>query len=63
MKDRVIKVIEDTLIRSSSSSSSSDNNNNAPPLNAMEALITAVIDENVHFDCMYFLLRRVSLIF
>ena len=46
MKDRVIKVIEDTLIRSSSS----DNNNNAPALNAMEALITAVIDENVHLD-------------
>ena len=61
MKDRVIKVIEDTLIRSSSSSS--DNNNNAPALNAMEALVTAVIDDNVHLDCMYFLLRRVSLIF
>jgi hypothetical protein len=58
----VIKVIEDTPILSSSSSS--DNNNNAPPLNAMEVLLTAVIDENVHFDCMYFLLRSgESLIF
>ena len=50
--EEVMRVIEDTLIRYSSS------DNNTPPLNVMEALITAAIDENVHLDCGYFLLRR-----
>jgi hypothetical protein len=50
--EEVLKVVEDTLVRYSSSS------NNTPPLNIVEALITAVIDDNVHLDCVYFLLRR-----
>ncbi|OEU06869.1 hypothetical protein FRACYDRAFT_252769 [Fragilariopsis cylindrus CCMP1102] len=50
-QDEVTKVIEDTLIRYSSS-------NNRPPFNIAEALITAAIDENVHLDCIYFMLRR-----
>jgi hypothetical protein len=50
-QDEVTKVIEDTLIRSSSSS-------NTPPFNIAEALIMAAIDENIHLDCIYFMLRR-----
>jgi hypothetical protein len=50
--EQVIEVVEETLIRYSSSS------NNTPPFNIMEALITAAIDENIHLDCVYFLLRR-----
>jgi hypothetical protein len=50
--EEILKVVEDTLVRYSSSS------NNKPPLNITEALMTAVIDDNVHLDCAYFLLRR-----
>ncbi|OEU10487.1 hypothetical protein FRACYDRAFT_271036 [Fragilariopsis cylindrus CCMP1102] len=46
-RDEVMKVIEDTLTRYSDT-----------PLNIVDALITAAIDENVHLDCVYFLLRR-----
>ena len=28
------------------------------PLNSVEALIVAAVDENIHFDCVYFLFRR-----
>jgi hypothetical protein len=45
----VMKIIEDTLIRDSSCPDNS-------PL--PDALITAAIDENIHLDCIYFLLRR-----
>jgi hypothetical protein len=48
----VMEVIEDTLVRSSSSDI------HIPSLNIMEALITAAIDENVHLDRVYLLLRR-----
>ena len=47
-------MIEDTFIRCYISSSSDD----TPPLNIFEALLSAAIDENVHLDCLYFLLRR-----
>ena len=43
----VMKVVEDTLIRYSDT-----------PINTTEALIMAAIDENIHLDCVYFLLRR-----
>jgi hypothetical protein len=46
-RDKVMEVVEDTLIRYSET-----------PLNISDALITAAIDENVHLDCVYFLLRR-----
>jgi hypothetical protein len=46
-RDVVMKVIEDTLTRYSDT-----------PLNIVDALITAAIDENVHLDSVYFLLRR-----
>ncbi|OEU10309.1 hypothetical protein FRACYDRAFT_247264 [Fragilariopsis cylindrus CCMP1102] len=43
----VMKVVEETLIRYSDTS-----------INTTEALITAAIDEDIHLDCAYFLLRR-----
>jgi hypothetical protein len=56
-RDEVMKVVDDTLIRYSSSSDN-DNDNDTPSLNIVDALITAAIDEKVHLDCVYFLLRR-----
>ena len=43
----VMKIVDDTLIRYSDT-----------PINVTEALIMAAIDENIHLDCVYFLLRR-----
>ena len=45
--DEVIKIVEETLARYSDT-----------PLNVIEALLSAAIDENSHLDCVYFLLRR-----
>jgi hypothetical protein len=56
--EKVMEVIEDTLIRYTSSSLNLDNNTTAPRLNIVDALLSAAIDENVHFDCVYFLMRR-----
>jgi len=61
-----MKVVEETLVRvySSSASDNNNNNNNPPPpppspqLNSMETILTAAIDDNIHVDCVYFLLRR-----
>jgi hypothetical protein len=50
-RDKVMKVVEDTLIRSSSSDST-------PRLIISEAIITAANDENIHLDCVYFLIQR-----
>jgi ankyrin repeat protein len=50
--EQVMEVVEDTIIRYSTSL------DNAPPLNMVEALINAAIDEYVHLDCVYFLMRR-----
>ena len=47
---QVMKVIEDTLIHYTSS----DNT----PINFVEALLIAAIDDNIHLDCVYFILRR-----
>ena len=47
------EVVEDFSIRYSSSSS-----DNSPPLNVVNALITATINENLHLDCIYFLFQR-----
>ncbi|OEU12758.1 hypothetical protein FRACYDRAFT_244031 [Fragilariopsis cylindrus CCMP1102] len=49
---QMIKMIEDTFIRCYSSL------DDTPPLNVVEALMTAAIDEDIHLDCVYFLLRR-----
>jgi hypothetical protein len=48
--EQVMEVVEETLIRSSSSDDT--------PINITQALLSAAIDENVHLDCVYFLLRR-----
>ena len=53
LRDEVMTVIEDTL---TSYSSFSDNNDTS--INTVEALVMAAIDENIHLDCVYFLLRR-----
>ena len=47
--DTVLKVIEDILIRYSTEGT---------PLHVVEALIPAAIDDNIHLDCVNFLLRR-----
>lgn len=44
----VMDVVEDTLARYS----------NIVPLNIFEALVSAAIDESVHRDCVYFLIKR-----
>ncbi|OEU18796.1 hypothetical protein FRACYDRAFT_237076 [Fragilariopsis cylindrus CCMP1102] len=51
-EEQVMKMIEDTFIRCYSSS------DDTPPLNVVEALMTAAVDEDIHLDCVYFLLRR-----
>jgi hypothetical protein len=48
----VIAGVEETLTRYNSCS------DNTSPLNIMEALVMAAVDENVHLDCLYFLLKR-----
>jgi hypothetical protein len=48
----VMNTIEEALIHSSPSDSIT------PPLNIVEALIMAAIDENIHLDCIYSLFRR-----
>jgi len=45
--DSTMKAIEDTLIRYSDT-----------PINIVEALVMAAIDENIHLDGVYFLIRR-----
>ena len=47
-KEQVMKVVDDTLGFYSGDT----------PINTTEALVMAVIDKNVHLDCVYFLLRR-----
>jgi hypothetical protein len=49
----VMNAIEETLTHCYSLSV-----DDSPPLNVVEALIMAAIDENIHLDCVYFLLRR-----
>jgi hypothetical protein len=46
--DTVMEVVEDILPRYSDTT----------PINIEEALLSAAIDENIHLDCVYFLLRR-----
>jgi hypothetical protein len=48
-----MEIVEDTLIRYTTSL-----DNHASPLNIVEALMKAAIDENVHLHCVYFLMRR-----
>ena len=45
--EKVMEVVEDTLACHSGT-----------PVNVTEALLSAAIDEEVHLDCVYFLLRR-----
>jgi ankyrin repeat protein len=47
--DEVMKIVDDTLTLHSDTTT---------PINVEDALITAAIDENIHLDCVYFLLQR-----
>jgi hypothetical protein len=50
-REKVLEVVEGTLIRYTSL-------DNTPTLNINETLIMAAIDEKIHLDCVYFLMRR-----
>jgi hypothetical protein len=56
-RDEVMNVIEDTLLHFQQRSDKDDDNSTGP-YNIVDALITATIDETIHLDCVYFLLRR-----
>jgi hypothetical protein len=47
--EEVMKILEDTLSTRLALTT---------PINVEEALIMAAIDENIHLDCVYFLVRR-----
>ena len=47
-REKVVKIIEDTLTYYHSDT----------PLNIADALLSAAIDDSIHLDCVYFLLRR-----
>jgi hypothetical protein len=51
-REKVITAMEETLLQHCRS------DDVAGPYNVVDALITAAIDENVHLDCVYFLLQR-----
>jgi hypothetical protein len=51
-RDEVMKVIVYTLLDYQRSHDSTG------PYNLMDALMTAAIEEYIHLDCVYFLLRR-----
>ena len=53
----VVKVIEETLVDHHHLNDDSDDDANGP-YNIVDALMTAAIDEDIHLDCVYFLLRR-----
>jgi hypothetical protein len=62
-REEVMNVIEETLLKFQQRSDDDDNNNNnnnnnTGPYNVVDTLITAAINENIHLDCLYFLLRR-----
>jgi hypothetical protein len=52
---RVMDIIEETLL---DFQRRSDDDNKNGSYNIVDALVTAAIDEDIHLDCVYFLLRR-----
>jgi len=52
----VMNVMEETLLDCQQRRRSDDDDTG--PYNIADALITAAIEEGVHLDCVYFLLRR-----
>ena len=57
--DRARNAIKDTLRDCQRRRSEEDNSNSTSrPYHIADALITAAIDETIHLDCVYFLLRR-----
>jgi hypothetical protein len=62
-RDEVMDVVESILLqfqqrRHVLNDGNSNKINNAGPYNVIDALLTAATDENIHLDCVYFLLRR-----
>jgi hypothetical protein len=59
-RDKVMKVVEESLLdfQQGSEGNSNSNTNKTGPYNVVDALLTAAIDENIHLDCVYFLMRR-----
>ena len=59
-RDKVMKVVEESLLdfQQGSDGNSNSNTNKSGPYNVVDALLTAAIDENIHLDCVYFLMRR-----
>ncbi|OEU11659.1 hypothetical protein FRACYDRAFT_244778 [Fragilariopsis cylindrus CCMP1102] len=55
--EKVMEIVEDTLVGHHHLNDDSDDDANGP-YNIVDALITACIDENIHLDCVYFLLLR-----
>ena len=58
----VEKVVEDTLLdcqrRRRRSEEDVDDSNTSGSYNIVDALVTASIDEDIHLDCVYFLIQR-----
>ncbi|OEU10899.1 hypothetical protein FRACYDRAFT_246774 [Fragilariopsis cylindrus CCMP1102] len=59
-RDKVMKVVEESLLdfQHGSDGNSNSNSNKTGPYNVVDALVTAAIDENIHLDCVYLLMRR-----
>ncbi|OEU07581.1 hypothetical protein FRACYDRAFT_251003 [Fragilariopsis cylindrus CCMP1102] len=53
----VVKVIEETVVDHHHFNDDLDDDADGP-YNIVNALITAAVDEDIHLDCVYFLLRR-----
>jgi hypothetical protein len=58
----VMKVVEDTLLdcqrRRQRLEEDLDDSNTSGSYNTVDAIVTAAIDENIHLDCVHFLIRR-----
>ena len=70
-RDEVMQVVEETFLQlqqqqqqqqqqcvsDDDDDDGNDNTNSVGPYNIIDAFITAAMDEQIHFDCVYFLLR------
>jgi hypothetical protein len=56
-RDKVMKIVEDILV-DYKRLPSLDDDSATGPYDVVDALINAAIDENIHLDCVYFLIRR-----
>jgi hypothetical protein len=54
----VINVVGKTLANYCSAVDHDDDDDDDEPCNIVDALLSAAIDDKIHLDCVYFLLRR-----